>query len=183
MGEGVVGAEVRRICRFMRASCVPARSAGTDRGSAGLRTPAHPEAPGCGDFVWAPGRREYTVLIPHPTWGRGLQEREVGAQRLLVPMAPLSLRAAPEACCLTQLEDTGTLSVDRAVRVHVLTWSVCSLVSACVRACARPLTRPSLPCRYGRSRPEYYDHLPQHHSWSECSGILCSTTPWGPSRG
>lgn len=40
-----------------------------------------------GDFVCGPpGRRGVCILIPHPTWGRGLGE--VGAQRLLVPMAP-----------------------------------------------------------------------------------------------
>ena len=52
------------------------------------------------------------------------------------------------------------------VCVLVLTWSVCSLVSACVRACVRAASDPPVPpLQVRKIAPEYYDHLPQHHSW------------------
>ena len=58
---------------------------------------------------------------------------------------------------MAQLEDTGTL-IARTGRARAY--------EVCVRACARAASDPLVPpLQVRKIAPEYYDHLPQHHSW------------------
>lgn len=113
--------------------------------------------------VWAPGREGSVHFNSSPRLGPGAGGGGE-AQRLLVPAAP---PLSGSACGLLP----GSAGEHRypqrglgCARVHVLTWSVCSHVRlrACARAAADPLA-PPLQVR--KIAPEYYDHLPQHHSW------------------
>lgn len=149
-----------------------AEARGRDLGSAGLR---HPEAPG--SETRGVGSREGVHFTSSPHLGQG-------PQRLLVPPAngPPAYGQHRAASCPAG-PDTGTLGDDRVARV--LTWSVCSRVSArtcacgCARACARPLTHVPSP-QVRKIAPEYYDHLPQHYSWVKVLWDFVSEDSLGP---
>ena len=101
------------------------------------------------------------ILIPHPVWGQG---RGDGAKLSASwCQRPLRFRAAPVASCLAQRKNTGPSArpgLCARARAHM----VCVLARVCMCACAAsdPLA-PPLQVR--KIAPEYYDHLPQHHSW------------------
>ena len=145
-----------RARRSPRASCAWCGGAATDRGSAGLRTLDQRLG------VWAPGREGSVHFNSSHVWGQG---RGDGAKLSASwCQRPLRFWAAPAASCLAQRENTGTLSADRAVSACTCSRGLYARTCVCVRACAAsdPLT-PPLQVR--KIAPEYYDHLPQHHSW------------------
>ena len=119
--------------------------------------------------MWAPGKEGSVHFNSSPYLGRGgggaRRGRGWEGAELSASWCqwPLRLRAAPAASCLAQLEHTGTLIARTGrARAHV----VCVLARICVRACARAASDPLVPpLQVRKIAPEYYDHLPQHHSW------------------
>lgn len=160
----MVGAEVRGESAGSRGHLVPARRRGDRPWFSRTQNSGPPQGSWIGDLgCGPPGRRGVCILIPHPTWGRGGGAGGWECEELSASWCqwPLRLRAAPAASCLAQLEDTGSLIARTGcARAYV----VCVLARFCVRA--RAASDPLVPpLQVRKIAPEYYDHLPQHHSW------------------
>ena len=163
-----MGAEVRGESAGSQGHLVPARRRGDRLWFSRTQNSGPPQGSWNGDLgCGPPGRRGVCILIPHPTWGgvgggaEGQRVGGCGAQRLLVPMAPPPSGSA----CRLLLGSAGAHGYPhRADRACACSCSLCARTY--LRACARAASDPLVPpLQVRKIAPEYYDHLPQHHSW------------------